>query len=38
LADYGMLHLTAATSAAQSDEDGRTWALHRVADEAARAY
>lgn len=37
LADYGMLHLSAAISAAQSDEDGRSWALHRVADEAARA-
>lgn len=37
LADYGMLHLAAAISAAQSDEDGRAWALHRVADEAARA-
>jgi transcriptional regulator with XRE-family HTH domain len=36
LADYGMLHLAAAVSAAQSDEDGRAWALHRVADEAAR--
>ncbi|AHH20744.1 helix-turn-helix domain-containing protein [Nocardia nova SH22a] len=37
LADYGMLHLSAAISAAQSDEDGRAWALHRVADEAASA-
>jgi transcriptional regulator with XRE-family HTH domain len=37
LADYGMLHLAAAISAAQSDEDGRAWALHRVADQAARA-
>src|SRR5262249_14320668 len=37
VADYGMLHLAAAVSAAQSDEDGRAWALHRVADEAARA-
>jgi hypothetical protein len=36
LADYGILHLAAAISAAQSDEDGRAWALHRVADEAAR--
>ncbi len=36
LADYGMLHLAAAISAAQSDEDGRAWALHRVAGEAAR--
>ena len=36
LADYGMLHLAAAISAAQSDEDGRAWALHRVADDAAR--
>lgn len=37
LADYGMLHLAASVSAAQSDEDGRAWALHRVADDAARA-
>lgn len=37
LADYGMLHLAASISAAQSDEDGRAWALHRVADDAARA-
>ena len=37
LADYGMLHLAAAVSAAQSDQDGRAWALHRVADDAARA-
>lgn len=37
VADFGMLHLAAAVSAAQSDEDGRAWALHRVADEAARA-
>lgn len=37
LADYGMLHLAAAISAAQSDEDGRAWALHRVADDTARA-
>lgn len=37
LADYGMLHLAASISAAQSDDDGRAWALHRVADEAARA-
>ena len=37
LAAYGMLHLAAAVSAAQSDEDGRAWALHRVADRAARA-
>jgi hypothetical protein len=37
LADYGMLHLAAAISAAQSDEDGRVWALHRVAEDAARA-
>ncbi|GAA1809603.1 helix-turn-helix transcriptional regulator [Planosporangium flavigriseum] len=37
LADYGMLHLAAAVSAAQSDEDGRAWALHRVAGDAARA-
>lgn len=37
IADYGMLHLAAAISAAQSDEDGRAWALHRVADDAARS-
>jgi transcriptional regulator with XRE-family HTH domain len=37
LAAYGMLHLAAAVSAAQSDEDGRAWALHKVADDAARA-
>jgi transcriptional regulator with XRE-family HTH domain len=37
LADYGMLHLAASVSAARSDEDGRAWALHRVADDAARA-
>lgn len=37
MADYGMLHLAAAVSAAQSDQDGRAWALHRVADETARA-
>jgi hypothetical protein len=37
LAAYGMLHLAAAVSAAQSDDDGRAWALHRVADQAARA-
>lgn len=37
LADYGMLHLAAAISAAQSDDDGRAWALHRVADDTARA-
>jgi transcriptional regulator with XRE-family HTH domain len=37
LAAYGMLHLTAAISAAESDQDGRAWALHRVADRAARS-
>lgn len=37
LADFGMLHLAASVSAAQSDEDGRAWAFHEVADEAARA-
>jgi hypothetical protein len=37
LADYGMLHLPAAVSAAQSDEDGRAWAPNRVADDAGRA-
>jgi transcriptional regulator with XRE-family HTH domain len=36
LADLGMLHLAAAISAAQSDEDQRAWALHRVADNVAR--
>jgi transcriptional regulator with XRE-family HTH domain len=36
LSAYGMLHLAAAVSAAQSDDDGRAWALHRVADDAAR--
>jgi transcriptional regulator with XRE-family HTH domain len=36
LADFGMLHLAAAVSAAQSDEDQRAWALHRVADDVAR--
>lgn len=37
LAGYGMLHLAASISAAQSDDDGRAWALHRIADEASRA-
>lgn len=32
-----MLHLAAAASSAQSDDDNRAWALHRVAYEAARA-
>lgn len=36
LAAYGMLHLAAAISCAQSDEEGRAWMLHRVADDAAR--
>jgi transcriptional regulator with XRE-family HTH domain len=36
LADYGILHLAASISAAQSDEDGRAWAFHRVAEQAAR--
>jgi transcriptional regulator with XRE-family HTH domain len=35
LADYGMLHLAASISAAQSDEDGRAWALYRVAEDTA---
>lgn len=35
LADVGMLHLAAAISAAQSDDDQRAWALHRVADDIA---
>ena len=37
LADYGMLHLAASISAAQSDEDSRAWAFHRVANDAARS-
>ncbi|MBO0853305.1 MAG: helix-turn-helix transcriptional regulator [Nocardia sp.] len=37
LADYGMLHLAASVSAAQSNDDGRAWALHNVADETAHA-
>lgn len=37
IADYGMLHLAASISAAQSDEDGRAWALHEVAEQATRA-
>jgi transcriptional regulator with XRE-family HTH domain len=37
LADYGMLHLAAAVSSAQADEENRAWALHRIADAAARA-
>jgi transcriptional regulator with XRE-family HTH domain len=37
LADFGILHLAAAVSSAQSDDDNRAWALHRVADQAARA-
>ena len=37
LAANGMLHLAAAVSAAQADDDGRAWALHRVAAQAARA-
>ncbi|MGH3909163.1 MAG: helix-turn-helix domain-containing protein [Pseudonocardiaceae bacterium] len=36
-AAYGMLHLAGAISAAQSDEDGRAWALHRVANDTAQA-
>lgn len=36
-AAYGMLHLAGAVSAAQSDEDGRAWALHRVASDTVRA-
>ncbi|GAB3170703.1 hypothetical protein GCM10027059_37550 [Myceligenerans halotolerans] len=36
LAAYGMLHLAASISAAQSDQEGRAWALHRTAFEAAR--
>lgn len=37
LGAYGMLHLAASVSAAQSDQDGRAWALHHVAEDAARA-
>ncbi|MBF6215888.1 helix-turn-helix transcriptional regulator [Nocardia puris] len=37
LAAYGILNLAAAISAAQSDESGKAWALHRAAEEAARA-
>ncbi|MFE7747199.1 hypothetical protein, partial [Nocardia sp. NPDC057455] len=37
LADVGMLHLAAAISSAQSDEAGRAWNLHAVAEDAARA-
>lgn len=37
LGDLGMLHLAAAISSAQSDEAGRAWNLHSVADDAARA-
>ncbi|MEV0033347.1 helix-turn-helix transcriptional regulator [Nocardia sp. NPDC050793] len=37
IADYGMLHLAASISSAQSNEEGRAWALHRIADEAARS-
>jgi hypothetical protein len=36
LAAYGSLHLTASLSAAQSDQDGRAWAFHRIADQVAR--
>ncbi|MFD6356673.1 helix-turn-helix domain-containing protein [Nocardia tengchongensis] len=35
LAAFGMLNLAASISAAQSDEDGRAWALHRVAEDTA---
>lgn len=35
-AAYGMIHLAGAISAAQSDEDGRAWALHRVANDTAQ--
>lgn len=37
LGAYGMLHLAAAVSAAQSDQDGRAWAFHRVAQDTANA-
>jgi hypothetical protein len=37
MAAYGMLHLAGAVSAAQSDEDGRAWALHGLARESALA-
>jgi transcriptional regulator with XRE-family HTH domain len=35
LGAYGMLHLAAAIGAAQSAQDGRAWALHRVARDVA---
>ena len=37
LGAYGMLHLAAAVGAAQSAQDGRAWALHRVAQDTANA-
>jgi transcriptional regulator with XRE-family HTH domain len=36
LGAYGMLHLAAAVGAAQSEQDGRAWALHRVAQDTAK--
>jgi transcriptional regulator with XRE-family HTH domain len=37
LSAYGSLHLTASLSAAASRGDGRAWALHQVAEQAATA-
>lgn len=37
LGAYGTLHLAAAVGAAQSAQDGRAWALHRVAQDTANA-
>lgn len=37
LAAWGMLHLSASVSAAQADEDGRAWSLHRTAQETAQS-
>ncbi len=37
LAAQGMLHLSAAMSTAVCEADGRAWALHRVAEQAAAA-
>lgn len=37
LGAYGTLHLAAAVGAAQSAQEGRAWALHRVAQDTANA-
>ncbi|MBC8091176.1 MAG: helix-turn-helix transcriptional regulator [Pseudonocardia sp.] len=37
VAAFGMLNLAAAVSAAQSDEEGQAWALHKVAEDTARS-